>query len=152
MPPVPADIAHIEHSVDAVKASFSVMQELRPKLSDVAAYTAQIDRQCAQGYRLLAAWHDGAVVGLAGYRLQDNLLYGRFIYVDDLVVTAALQRSRLGASLLRAVREEAITLACNHLVLDTGLHMALAQRFYFRQGLLAQGMHFVEPLSQDQKS
>jgi hypothetical protein len=32
--------------------------------------------------------------------------------------------------------------------LDTGLHMALAQRFYFRQGLLAKGMHFVEPLTQ----
>jgi hypothetical protein len=25
--------------------------------------------------------------------------------------------------------------------------MALAQRFYYRNGLLAKGMHFVEPLS-----
>jgi len=37
-------------------------------------------------------------------------------------------------------------LGCKNFVLDTGLHMALAQRFYFRQGLLARGMHFVEAL------
>jgi len=29
---------------------------------------------------------------------------------------------------------------------DIGLHMALAQRFYFRQGLLAHAMGFSEPL------
>jgi hypothetical protein len=36
--------------------------------------------------------------------------------------------------------------SCRHFVLDTGLHMALAQRFYFRQGLLAHSMGFSETL------
>lgn len=141
------EINHVESDAD-VAASFSVMQELRPHLSDRASYAAKIARQRAQGYRLLAAWRDGAIVGLAGYRLQDNLLYGHFVYVDDLVVTAALHRSGVGASLLQAARQQAVALGCSHFILDTGLHMALAQRFYFRQGLLAKGMHFVEPLPQ----
>ncbi len=142
------DIKHIETDTD-LDASFSVMKELRPHLSDRATYAAQVVRQRAQGYRLLAAWRDDAIVGLAGYRLQDNLLYGRFIYVDDLVVTASLHRSGIGERLLQTAREQAIALRCKHFVLDTGLHMALAQRFYFRQGLLARGMHFVEPLAQE---
>jgi GNAT superfamily N-acetyltransferase len=142
------EIRHIESDAD-LDASFSVMKELRPQLSDRATYTAQIAQQRTQGYRLLAAWRDGAIVGLAGYRLQDNLLYGRFIYVDDLVVTALLHRSRLGERLLQAARQQALALHCKHFVLDTGLHMALAQRFYFRQGLLAKGMHFVEQLTQE---
>lgn len=145
------EIKHIESDTD-LDASFSVMQELRPHLSDRAAYAEQIARQRTQGYRLLAAWRDGAIVGLAGYRLQDNLLYGRFIYVDDLVVTASLHRARLGERLLRAARQQAVALGCRHFVLDTGLHMALAQRFYFRQGLLAKGLHFVEPLIQETKT
>jgi GNAT superfamily N-acetyltransferase len=144
------EIKHIESDVD-LDASFPVMQELRPHLSDRAAYTAQIARQRTQGYRLLAAWRDGEIVGLAGYRLQDNLIYGRFIYVDDLVVSASLHRFGLGARLLQAARQQAVALDCTHFVLDTGLHMALAQRFYFRQGLLARGMHFVEPLTQESK-
>lgn len=142
------EIRHIESDVD-LAASFPVMQELRPHLSDRATYQALVAQQRAQGYRLLAAWRDGVIVGLAGYRLQDNLLYGRFVYVDDLVVSAALHRSGLGERLLQAVRQQALAMNCRHFVLDTGLHMALAQRFYFRQGLLARGMHFVEPLIQE---
>ncbi|WP_211472626.1 GNAT family N-acetyltransferase [Collimonas humicola] len=142
------EIKHIESDAD-LDASFPVMKELRPHLSDRAAYKEQVARQRAQGYRLLGAWRDGAIVGLAGYRLQDNLLYGRFVYVDDLVVSAALHRSGFGERLLQAARQQAAALNCRHLVLDTGLHMALAQRFYFRQGLLAKGMHFVESLIQE---
>jgi GNAT superfamily N-acetyltransferase len=137
---------HIETDA-ALEASFSVMQELRPHLNDRAAYIEQLALQFTQGYRLLAAWQDGVIVGLAGYRLQNNLIYGRFVYVDDLVVTASLHRSGIGEQLLQTAREQAVELHCKHFVLDTGLHMALAQRFYFRQGLLARGMHFVEPLT-----
>lgn len=143
------DIKHVEHSID-LEESFFVMKELRPHLRDRAAYVAQVQHQRTQGYQLLAAWSNGVIVGLAGYRLMDNLLYGRFVYVDDLVVTSSLHRAGVGERLLQAARQQAITLNCENFVLDTGLHMALAQRFYFRQGLLAQGMHFVEPLKQPQ--
>lgn len=112
------EIKHIESDAD-LEASFPVMQELRPHLSDRATYIAQIAQQRTQGYRLLAAWRDGAIVGLAGYRLQDNLIYGRFVYVDDLVVTASLQRTGRGERLLQAARQQAIALHCKHFVLDT---------------------------------
>lgn len=146
-----AEIKHIESDAD-LEASFLVMQELRPNLIDPVAYVAQVKQQRKQGYLLLAAWGDGRVVGLAGYRLQDSLLFGRFVYVDDLVVTRSLHRCGLGEGLLKAARQQAVAHHCNHFILDTGLHMALAQRFYFRQGLLAEGLHFVEPLAQQATS
>ncbi|KQQ54647.1 GCN5 family acetyltransferase [Pseudomonas sp. Leaf127] len=128
-------------------ASFELMRVLRPHLACTEAYTAQLLRQTGQGYRLLAVRDGETTVGLAGYRELENLLYGRFIYVDDLVISPDLQRSGLGAQLLEAVRSEACRRGCQHLVLDTGLHMPLAQRFYFRQGLLARGMHFTQGLN-----
>lgn len=139
------DIRHIENDAD-LAASFPVMQELRPQLTDRASYVAQIKRQYEQGYRLLAAWHKGCIVGLAGYRSLESTIYSRFVYVDDLVVTSTLHRSGIGELLLQSARQQAALLGCKNFVLDTGLHMALAQRFYFRQGLLARGMHFVETL------
>lgn len=143
------DVAHTLHPLDdeaAFAASFALMQQLRPHLSCPARYVAQLTRQAQQGYRLLGARDAERIVGLAGYRLQENLIYGRFVYIDDLVVSPDLQRSGLGAQLLDAVRAEALRLGCDHLVLDTGLHNALAQRFYFRCGLLSRGMHFCEGL------
>lgn len=127
-------------------ACFDVMRELRPHLTDAAAFAAQLRRQVGQGYRLLAAWRDGQVQGLAGYRVQENLLYGRFLYVDDLVAAADARRHGLGGRLIDALREEAQRQGCAHFVLDTGLGNALGQRFYFRHGLLAKGMHFSQSL------
>ncbi|GHB34344.1 GNAT family N-acetyltransferase [Salinicola rhizosphaerae] len=125
---------------------FDVMRLLRPHLVDIDTFVDQLMRQMAMGYRLLAAWCDHVVVGLAGYRLSENLMYGRFAYIDDLVVDETQRRGGLGARLIEAVRGEARTLGCRYLVLDTGLGMALAQRFYFRQGLLSRGMHFSQSL------
>jgi GNAT superfamily N-acetyltransferase len=130
----------------ACLACFDVMRALRPHLADAAAFAAQVRRQAEQGYRLLAAWQDGRVVGLAGYRVQENLLYGRFLYVDDLVAAAEARRLGVGGMLIDALREEARRQGCAHFVLDTALGNALGQRFYFRQGLLARGMHFCQPL------
>ncbi|MDT1899507.1 GNAT family N-acetyltransferase, partial [Acinetobacter baumannii] len=62
-----------------------------------------------------------------------------------LVTTASARRHGLGARLLDALREESRRQSCENFVLDTGLHMPLAQRFYYRQGLLAMGMQFVLP-------
>ncbi|MCO8161540.1 GNAT family N-acetyltransferase [Pseudomonas sp. 21LCFQ010] len=136
---------HLEDP-QALTASFGLMRVLRPHLDNADAYVAQLQRQAGQGYRLLAAMQDAQIVGLAGYRELENLLYGRFVYVDDLLISPALQRSGLGGQLLDQVRQQARQLGCDHFVLDTGLHMALAQRFYFRQGLLASGMHFTQRL------
>ena len=137
-------------SPDEWTCAFGIMKELRPHLTDADAFCAQLRRQHEENYRLLAACNaEGTILGLAGYRAQTNTLYGRFIYLDDLIVTARLQRSGIGAELLGKVREIARNAHCAHFVLDTGLHMALAQRFYFRNGLLAKGMHFAESLAQN---
>lgn len=130
---------------DDYRASFGVMRELRANLPDAESFATQARRQGEQGYRLLAAWQDGEVKALAGYRILENLMNGRFMYVDDLVTTADSRRHGLGGRLLDALREEARRQGCENFVLDTGLHMPLAQRFYYRHGLLAMGMQFVDP-------
>lgn len=138
-------LGHIVSDQDYA-ACFSVMRELRPHLTDVATFAAQVRRQAAQNYRLLAVWQDDQVKGLAGYRLQENLLYGRFLYIDDLVTTAGVRSFGFGGKLIDALREEARQQSCVYLVLDTALENAMGQRFYYRQGLLARGMHFSQRL------
>ncbi|CAM4067845.1 GNAT family N-acetyltransferase [Bordetella muralis] len=138
-------LRHLESDQD-YQAGFVVMRELRPHLTGASAFTAQVRRQAEQGYRLLAAWRDEQIQGLAGYRLQENLIYGRFLYLDDLITTGNSRRHRVGATLIDSVRDEARRQGCAHFVLDTGLANALGQRFYFRQGLLATGLHFGQQL------
>ncbi|MEJ2633393.1 MAG: GNAT family N-acetyltransferase [Acidihalobacter sp.] len=135
------ELRHADSDEDVI-ACFEVMRQLRPHLSDEVEFLARVRRQQAGGYRLLAAWEDVDVIGVAGYRLQENLIRGRFVYVDDLVVLEEKRRDGAGAKLLDEVACLAKAEDCVWMTLDTALGNAFAQRFYFRWGLLSAGMHF----------
>jgi ribosomal protein S18 acetylase RimI-like enzyme len=134
-------LRHAETEVE-VAACFPVMVLLRPHLRDAAELVARVARQRAEGYRILAAWRDPDPVALAGYRITENLIHGRFIYVDDLVTAEEARRGGLGAQLIDAVAAEGLAAGCKRLVLDTALDNVLAHRFYYRQGLLARALRF----------
>lgn len=129
-----------------IEACFPLMQQLRPHLADRAELLVRVRRQEAEGYRLLVAWRGGTAVGAAGYRFQENLIRGRFAYVDDLVVLDSERRSGIGALLLDEVARVAKSAGYGWLTLDTALNNVLGQRFYFRWGLLSSALHFGKAL------
>ncbi len=139
-------LRHAETDAE-IAACFPVMALLRPHLTGAAELVARVARQRAAGYRILAAWRAAVPIGLAGYRTEENLVHGRFIYVDDLVTAERERRSGVGARLLDAVVAEGRRLGCDRLVLDTALDNVLAHRFYYRQGLLARALRFSRPLA-----
>ena len=137
------DLALRHAETDAeIAACFPVMVQLRPHLAGADELVTRVARQRAAGYRILTAWRGDVPIGLAGYRIEENLIHGRFTYVDDLVSAEADRRSGIGARLLDAVAEEGRKLGCGRLVLDTALDNVLAHRFYYRQGLLARALRF----------
>jgi hypothetical protein len=85
-------LRHAETEAE-IAAAFPVMVQLRPHLANAEELVARIVRQRSAGYRLLAAWSDGVPVALAGYRVEENLIHSRFLYLDDLVTTEAERRS-----------------------------------------------------------
>jgi ribosomal protein S18 acetylase RimI-like enzyme len=127
---------------DEIKACFSVLKELRPHLLSVDDFVKQVLRQREQGYHLIAHLEESGPLAVVGYRTLENFVHGRFIYVDDLVVSNHARGKRIGGHLLEYVFREASLLGLNKVVLDTALNNALAQRFYFRQEMLATGLHF----------
>jgi len=135
-------IIKLANTDEEILRCFSVMQELRTHLSDAHEFLQRVRQQQSAGYLLLAAWQDGQVIALAGYRYQQNLIHGQFAYVDDLVTTASMRRHQCGQLLLEYIFAEAKNRKCSKVILDTGLANNLAQRFYYRMGMLATGLHF----------
>jgi ribosomal protein S18 acetylase RimI-like enzyme len=130
----------------AIGACFGLMRQLRPHLASAEDFIARVRRQRAEGYRLLALWSERGPRALAGFRLTENLVHGRFLYVDDLVVDAADRSGGLGALLLARLKDEARRLGCTKLVLDTSVDNVSAQRFYTREGLRNTALRFTEAL------
>lgn len=129
-----------------IERCFPVLHELRPHVASAADLRARVQRQAAQGYRLACLEAEGAVRAVAGFRIQENLAWGRFLYVDDLV-TASGDRSRgHGDALLDWLAAHARAEGCQRLELDSGVQRDRAHRFYFRKGLVISCHHFAMPL------
>jgi GNAT superfamily N-acetyltransferase len=141
--PATNDTVTISHAKDqqAVERCYPVMAQLRPHLS-AEAFAEQAQRQMNEGYGLLFAEVNGTVVGVAGYRILENLAWGRFLYVDDLVTDETWRSQGIGTALLDFLAEEARENECRELHLDSGVQRFGAHRFYLANGMDITSHHF----------
>ena len=132
---------------DEIEACHGVMRQLRPHHDDPGAFREQVRRQQREGYRLARLTDDtGAVAAVAGYRVGENLAWGRYLYVDDLVTDAAKRSSGHGRRLLAWLAETARQAGCDELHLDSGVQRFAAHRFYLRHGMDITSHHFGQDL------
>jgi GNAT superfamily N-acetyltransferase len=124
-----------------IAACYSLMRELRPHLAE-EAFVARVRAQEKSGYRLAYLEENGGPVAVAGFRLSENLAYGRFLYVDDLVTGEPHRSKGYGARLLSWLAELAKKEGCTQLHLDSGVQRKEAHRFYQREGMNLASFHF----------
>lgn len=143
-----------------IAACYPVMRELRPHIAE-EQFLFRVRSQENAGYRLACIEERAGVVAVAGFRIGENLAWGRFLYVDDLVTLAGQRSKGHGAKLLSWLKEFAAKEGCEQLHLDSGIQRKDAHRFYEREGMTMASLHFVEkiapakalqPMSADRKS
>jgi GNAT superfamily N-acetyltransferase len=131
---------------EQILATREVMRQLRPKLSPDDYLTTVKRMQQTDGYRLAAAYDEGVVRAIAGYRYMEMLFSGRILYVDDLSTDEQHRSKGYGKLLLDWLKAEAKAHGCEQLHLDSGVQRERAHRFYFREGLTICCYHFQTPL------
>lgn len=138
----------LAESADEILACFPVMTQLRPHLVR-DEFVERIRRQQAQGYHLAFLRDETSVSAAAGFRIGENLAWGRFLYVDDLV-TSDGQRSRgNGQELFDWLVQFAREQDCGQLHLDSGVQRFDAHRFYLRNCMKISSHHFGLDLSDE---
>lgn len=137
------NIKHYDSELD-VKKCFDLMKALRPLLKGPEEFAIQVQRQQKQSYKILGLEIDGKLLALAGYREAENLIHGKFIYVDDLVTAPEGRGHNYGQTVLLEICSIARQLGKEKVILDTAISNARAQKFYYREGFLGLGMHFVK--------
>lgn len=130
---------------EEIAATYPVMRQLRPHL-DESGYPATVIRMRESGYRLASVIDEGRVRAVAGFRVQEFLAHGGFLYVDDLVTDEAARSGGYGKLLLDWLEGEARERGCGKLQLDSGVRRAEAHRFYFREGMSISSFHFAKVL------
>lgn len=118
----------------------ALLRHLRPQLP--ADYTAAMSRVFDSGGRMVVATDGDDAIGLAIWRILENTVFGRFLYVDDLVTDEARRSRGTGRALLSRCEALGWEAGCARVVLDSGVQRDRAHRFYFREGYGIQAFNF----------
>ncbi len=133
-------------SAGEIAQCFAVMRELRPHLQSESEFVELVEQQRREGFLLAMLEHDGAVVTVAGFRVQKMLASGLTLYVDDLVTAAAARSQGHGKTMLDWLMAYAREQRCATFSLDSGTHRQEAHAFYFREGMRVTSFHFARRL------
>ena len=131
----------LAHGSDEIAQCFEVMHELRPHLQK-DAFVAQVLRQQTQGYHLAYLLHEGKIRSVTGYRLLENLAWGRLMYIDDLATRSVDQGGGYGSRLFDWLVVTAREAGCSQLHLDSGVQRHGAHRFYLHKKMDITCHHF----------
>lgn len=127
---------------EAIQRCYTVMAQLRPHLTE-QEFVTRVKQQMQEAYQLACVLNDDEVVAVAGFRLSNNLAWGRFMYVDDLVTDEKERSKAYGKQLLGWLADYAKDNGCEQLHLDSGVQRHAAHRFYLTNRMKISGYHFV---------
>ena len=131
----------VADSDEAIAGCFAVMRQLRPHVPE-AAFVNTIREQQRRGY-VLAYLEDGTVASVAGFRIIENLVSGRLLYVDDLVTLEDRRSRGYGKEMFDWLVARARSEDCKFLELDSGVQRFHAHRFYLTNRMIISAHHFV---------
>lgn len=140
-----SDIALATTDAD-LAACFPVIAQLRPHLTP-EEFSQRVRRQQGSGFQLAACRADGEVVAVAGFRVLENLAWGRFLYVDDLVTDETSRSQGYGEALFDWLVARARVEGCGQLHLDSGVQRFGAHRFYLARRMDITSHHFALKLT-----
>ena len=89
----------LAESESQVRACHPVISELRPHVSVDELVRQTLEAGNSLGYRLAFVEDEDQVVAVAGFRIGRSLAWGKFLYVDDLVVREKARGKRHGSGL-----------------------------------------------------
>ncbi len=141
---VPAAVRHIQIAAtdDEIRATYTVMSQLRPHIRD-SDYLRLVKLQQAEvGFQLATLTEDGRIICVAGFRLCRSLGWGKYLYVDDLVTDEEQRSTGAGKAMFDWLVAYARSQQCDELRLDSALERRGAHRFYLRERMDIACFHF----------
>ena len=124
-------------------SQLSVMQELYPSLTEIQYYE-MLSEMIPNNYGQIAVFEDEKCVGISGYWIGTKLWCGKYLELDNVIVSKEYRSKGVGKILSDFLDKKAHLNNCTILVLDAYTSNFKAHRFYYNQGFSPKGFHFVK--------
>lgn len=133
--------------VEEMLAQIEIMQFLYPKLS-LVQYKSYLLEMIPHNYTQIVVFENEVCVGITGCWSGTKLWTGKYLEIDNFVVNPQHRSKGIGKLLTDYVEKKAVDLNCSSIVLDAFTGNFSAHRFYYNQGYVPKGFHFVKILDE----
>ncbi|MBI3232577.1 MAG: GNAT family N-acetyltransferase, partial [Bacteroidetes bacterium] len=85
-------------------------------------------------------------IAVSGYWIGAKLYCGSYLEIDNFVVDEKHRSSGIGKQLIEWLTNEAKAHQCETMMLDAYVENFKAHHFYYREGFIARGFHYIKYL------
>ncbi len=135
-------------TIDEMISHLSVMQELYPTLTEIQYYE-MLSEMIPNNYGQIAVFEHEKCVGISGYWIGTKLWCGKYLELDNVIVSKEYRSKGVGKILSDFLDNKAHLNNCTIQVLDAYSTNFKAHRFYYNQGFSPKGFHFVKILDKN---
>ncbi|MBS1584554.1 MAG: GNAT family N-acetyltransferase [Bacteroidetes bacterium] len=125
--------------------NYYLITQLSPQLT-VEAYRSMLPEMVPNNYYQAAAYDGDHCIGVSGYWICTKLYSGKYIEIDNFVVDEHWRSAGVGKLLLNWLLDEGRRNGCRTAMLDAYVENFKAHHFYYREGFIARGFHYLKPL------
>lgn len=131
--------------------AYRLVAQTNPTLSK-SEFNKRLKKMLTQGYRCIAYMENSEYLGICGFWQGTRFWCGDFIDLDNLVVDEKQRGRNIGKKLVAWVENLAKQAGCAQTGLDCYVTSDAACRFYFREGYIIKGYHFVKTIEKIKKN
>ena len=107
----------------------------------------RILEMAGQHYECLGIYDEKQLIGVCGMWFQTRHYAGKSCEVDHVVIDESYRGQGIGDRMMRFVYDYASKKGCRWVELNTYVHNFPSHKFYYNQGFVAKGYHFVKDIT-----
>jgi len=135
----------ILQSKEEMLNNFELLLQVYPSLT-MEEYDVELDVMIPNNYGQAGVYINDECVGLTGYWIGSKLWCGKYLELDNVVISEKHRSKGIGKVLFDFMEEMAKKENCTMLSLDSYTTNFKAHKFFYLQGYAPRGFHFINIL------
>lgn len=131
------------NSLEQMLPNWQLITQLNPSITE-EIYRQHLPEMVAHKYYQVVAYEGETCVAVSGYWLLTKLYSGKYLEVDNFVVDKNHRNQGVGEQMMKWMEAEARANQCETIMLDADVENFNGHRFYYRQGFIARGFHYLK--------
>ena len=129
-------------------AQFEMIKHLYSNFT-IEKYKDYLEEMIQHNYTQVAVFENEKCLGLTGCWSGTKLWSGKYLEIDNFIVHPEHRSKGIGKMMTDFIDKKAKDTGCTMIVLDAFTENFTAHRFYYNQGYVPKGFHFLKILNKE---